>query len=193
MLYCFTYSCFTCKSSCVSVCEHPQIYTVRACVCVCVHSLTSAADNANPVYFSFPLPSVFQIYLTPFPRLQGVSAEENAAPAPTIRRTHTHTHTHQNKGSPPHIRFPLWICKTQQWSQRWEITRTIWAIDRPPLWSNGPRLCLVSPPPPPLCFLWLCVDNQQGRRQSGLWDSDRVWLWCCTLPSKVFLSYDLQR
>ena len=181
----------------ILVCERvwasSNIYGTRVCVCVCIPLqvqlitlILFTSLSLSPQYFKYTLRLFLDFKAYPRRRTRPLPRRSGA-------HTHTHTHTHQNKGSPPHIRFPLWICKTQQWSQRWEITRTIWAIDRPPLWSNGPRLCLVSPPPPPLCFLWLCVDNQQGRRQSGLWDSDRVWLWCCTLPSKAFLSYDLQR
>ena len=85
-----------------------NIYSICIwCLCVCAHSPASAADNVNPVYFSFPLSSVFQIYLTPLFFFSDFKADLHGGergPCPgDPARAHTHTHTPRTKGVPPHI------------------------------------------------------------------------------------------
>lgn len=142
MLYCFTYSCFICNSLCERV--HLQTYTGYVCVC---ERVPSQVHLITLILFTslFPVSSVFQIHLTPFSTSRRFHGGEHG-PCPGDP---THTHMPEQRES-LHIWFPLWICKSRSRSQRWEITRTIWAIDRPPLWSNGLRLCLVGKPP----LLW---------------------------------------
>uniref|UniRef100_A0AAV2LEJ0 Uncharacterized protein n=1 Tax=Knipowitschia caucasica TaxID=637954 RepID=A0AAV2LEJ0_KNICA len=58
----------------------------------------------------------------------------------------------QNKGCPP---FPIPSLHMEEASAAAEISRTIWAIDRPPPWSQ--RLGLFGTPPH-----WLGADNRHG-------------------------------
>lgn len=107
--YCFTSSCFICRIPvCVCECLRPPIESVRTCLCV--HSLASAADNANPVYPPSPAPppppplSVRYFKYT-FLDFKAYPRRRTAAPAPAIQHTHT-----QNKAPPTpplHLGFPL--------------------------------------------------------------------------------------
>lgn len=175
---------------CVSVCVCILKYIQYVCVCLCVHSLASAADNANPVYFSFPLSSVFQIYLTPFSTSRRIP-RRRTRPLPC-------THTRQNKGSPP-------IFDSLSEYVKHSSSSRVNAEKLPEL--SGPLTGLpcgqmghgcVWWAPTLLGFLWLSVDNQQGGdalsgRALAYGEYGRKWLWCCSLPLKpLFLMLPLQ-
>lgn len=96
MLYCFTYSCFICKSVCVFA--PSDTHSARDCVCV-----PSQVQPITLILFTSPLLGISNI---PYAFLD-FKAYPRRGTWPLPRHTHAGT-----KGVPPRVASPFCICKT---------------------------------------------------------------------------------